>query len=122
MRNLTATILAGTADLTTITGSSLDTNQAINITFQTAVTGGVIAAGTVKIQGNNSPPLRGDTKLGPTSSTWSDIPNATATMTAGVVPMIVLSNTACQFMRAVFTRSAGVVSETITVQANSIGA
>lgn len=120
MRNQSSIILTGTADAT-ITGSiALDTNQAINLTFQTIVTGGVAAAGTVKVQGSNDTIQGKRADAVPTN--WSDIPGATAVMTAGIAPMIVLSNVACQYMRVVWTRTAGVVDETITVKANSVGA
>ncbi len=99
---------------------ALDVNQVLNITFQTIVTGGTTTAGTMKIQGSNDLPTNGN-RGGFAPSNWADIPNATATMVAGVTPLIVLSNVACQYMRIVFTRTAGVVTEIITVKANSVG-
>jgi hypothetical protein len=90
------------------------------MSMQTIVTGGTTTAGSVKIQGSNDLPVTGQ-RAGYVPTNWSDIPNATATITAGAAPMIVLSNVACQWVRAVFTRSAGVVGETITVKCNSVG-
>lgn len=120
MRNQSSQILSGTCD-GNITGAvALDVNQAINLTFQTVVTGGTTAAGTVKIQGSNDLPTNG-ARAGFAPTNWSDIPNATATVTSGVAPLIVLSNVACQYMRAVFTRSAGAIGETMVVRCNSVG-
>lgn len=119
MRNQSSIILTGTADVS-ITGTALDTNQAINATFATIVAGGTTTAGTVKVQGSNQAAPQGQRgTFVPTE--WSDIPAATATVTAGVAPLIVLSNVACQYMRVVFTRTAGVVSETVIVRCNTVG-
>ncbi len=120
MRNQSSQILSGTADASINGAVALDVNQVVNMSMQTIVTGGTTAAGTVKIQGSNDLPPNGQ-RAGFAPTNWSDIPNATATVTAGVAPMIILSNVACQFVRAVFTRSAGVVGETVTVQCNSVG-
>jgi len=120
MRNQSSQILSGVATADVTGTVALDVNQAINLTFQAIVTGGVTAAGTVKIQGSNDLPPNGQ-RAGFAPTNWSDIPNATAAIASGVGPLIVLSNVACQFMRAVYTRTSGGTGETITVQCNSVG-
>lgn len=120
MRNQSSIILTGTAD-GDITGAvALDTNQVLNITFQITVTGGTTTEGTFQVQGSNDLPTNNQ-RAGFAPTNWSNIPNASSTMAAGVAPMIVLSNVACQFMRVIFTRTAGVVTEVVKVRANSVG-
>ena len=119
MRNVSVSELIGPADASR-NGSKIDSNQLVNFTVQTIVTGGTTAAGTMKVQGSNDLPTDNSRSLFvPTN--WSDLPNATATMTAGVAPLIVCSNVACQYIRVVFTRSAGPSSEFITVKVNGVG-
>lgn len=98
----------------------LDTNQLINITFQT-IMGDATAAGTVKIQGSNDNPAPSGNRKPFTPTNWSDIPNATSTIALGVGPLIVLQNVACQYMRVVYTRTSG-GSTTVIVNANGISA
>jgi len=96
-----------------------DVNQMVNMTFQTSM-GDVSSNGTVKIQGSNDEPTNGNRQTFiPTN--WSDIPNATATVTSGIAPLIVLSNISCQYVRAVYTKTSGGTT-TITITANGAGA
>lgn len=119
MRNVSVSQLIGTAD-SSRNGPKIDANQLVNFTVQTIVTGGTTAAGTIKVQGSNDLPTNNDrASFEPTN--WSDVPNATATLTAGVAPLIVCSNVACQYIRIVFTRSAGAGSEFITIKTNGVG-
>lgn len=120
MRNQSSIILSGTTEAS-ITGSvALDANQIINMTMQCIVIGGVTTTGTVKVQGSNDLPPSGQ-RSGFVPTNWSDVPAATATLVAGVAPMIMLSNVACQFVRVIFTRTGGAVGETLTVKCNSVG-
>lgn len=98
----------------------LDVNQLINLTFQT-IMGDVSAAGTVKIQGSNDNPAAHGNRQTFIPTHWSDIPNATSTIASGVGPLIVIANVACQYMRAVYTKTSG-GSTTITILANGVGA
>lgn len=98
----------------------LDTNQAINVSFQ-VIMGDATAAGTVKIQGSNDNPTGITTRNTFTPTNWSDIPNATSVIASGVGPMIVMSNIAFQWMRVVYTRTSG-GSTTIIVNMNAAGA
>lgn len=120
MRFVPVTILSGVTS-GSVTGTALDTNQCVNITFQTITTSSD-AAGTVKIQGSNDNP-GAQYRQNFTPTNWSDIPNATASIASGVGPMIVLSNIACGYLRAVYTRSGGgAADKTIVVKANAVGA
>lgn len=96
----------------------LDVNQIVNLTFQT-IMGDVSSNGTVKIQGSNDEPTNGNRQTF-TPTHWSDIPNATSSISSGVGPLIVISNVSCQYMRAVYTKSSGGTT-TITVIANGVG-
>lgn len=117
MRNLQQQLFSATAT-TSQTSSHIDSNQLVNLSVQT-IFSGVDATGTVKLQGSNdSQGTSYDNNFVP--SNWSDIPNASSTVTAGVAPMIVVSNLSCQFIRVVFTRSAG--TGTITVKLSAAGA
>lgn len=119
MRNVSVNQTLGTADASR-DGDKIDANQLVNFSVQTIVTGGTSAAGTVKVQGSNDLPTNND-RASFVPVNWSDIPNATASMTSGVAPLIICSNVACQYIRVVFTRSAGVVSETISTKTNGVG-
>lgn len=119
MRNVSAELTLGTADADRTSGK-IDCNQLVNMSVQTIITGGTTAAGTMKVQGSNDLPSNNN-RQDFTPTNWSDVPSATATVTAGVAPLIVLSNVACQWVRVVFTRSAGVAGETISVKINGVG-
>lgn len=120
MKVVTTTVLSAASNASA-NGSALDTNQAINISFQVVTTS--TAAGAVKIQASNDNSAAAGYRQPFTPTHWSDIPNATATVVAGVAPMIVLSNVAFQYVRAVFTSSGGGDPDVlITVQANAVGA
>lgn len=108
MKSNQFTLLNATSAATVISAAQ-DVNQAVSISAQ-FVTADATQAGTLKLQGSND--NKGDNGLGvgnaafvPTN--WSDIPNATSTITAGTGPMIVVPNACFAFIRAVFTRSAG---------------
>lgn len=121
MRVVSAIILSEDSDASA-NGDAFDTNQAVNMTFQ-VISESADVDGSIKIQGSNDQPAAGrpsDPDFVPTN--WSDIPNATSTITNGVAPLIVLSNVACQYMRAVFTRTGGgAEGELIQVRVNAVG-
>lgn len=111
MRNVSTPIINAGDNSASVTGSAQNTNQWVSASFQTLM-GDTTAAGTVKIQCSN-------VLSTPTGTQWSDIPLATATVIAGVAPVILIGNMAFQWVRAVFTSTvAG--STTITVQANGL--
>jgi hypothetical protein len=105
MRQVNCLILSG-ADTGNVNGSQIDSNQLINASFQ-AVFGDSNAAGTIKIQmSNDVAPLqysKGNNSTF-TVTNWSDIPNASSTVTAGVAAPITLTGMAFRWIRAVYVR------------------
>ncbi len=102
-----------------INGSAINASQLINASFQT-INSDTDVEGTVKIQASNDLPPAG--QLAPfTPTNWSDIPNATSAVAAGVGPVIVLQNMAYQFVRAVFTKTVdGTGTMSVTMNAQGI--
>lgn len=119
MRQVCTTILSANADATR-TGAAWDTNQMVSASFQFA-TADLTAAGTVKIQMSNDNPAPSGNSINnqfiPTN--WSDIPNATSTIVAGVGPGIVIPNMCFRYVRAVFTRTGGAAAN-VKVLANGL--
>lgn len=116
MRQAQVIILNAANDVTR-TGPKFDVNQAVSASF-TIVNGDATAAGTVKIQCSNEVVTNNNrVEFVPSASSWVDIPNATATVTAGVAPAIVIPNMCFSYIRAVFTQS-GAGSTTIVVTMN----
>lgn len=116
MRNLNQTILSA-VDTASVNGAAVDSNQLVSASFQ-SVFGDVTAAGTVKIQASNDVPVSSRQSFTPTN--WSDIPSATATVTAGVAPLIVIANMSFGYIRAVYTRTGGGTT-TIIVNIDALG-
>ena len=120
MKQVICTIASGAAT-GNVTGSAINVGQLVSASFQ-IVTGDAAVAGTVKIQMSNDNP--NSSGHGITSSfvptNWSDIPNATSTVTAGVGAPIVISNMAFAFIRAVFTRSAGTTAMAVNMNGLSV--
>lgn len=117
MRNLPIQLFSASA-ATNHTSNAIDSNQLVNMTVQ-CIMSVTDVVGTVKLQGSNdSAGTAYDDIFQPTN--WSDIPNASSTITAGVAPMIVVSNLSCQWVRVVFTRSAG--TGTVVVKFSAAGA
>ena len=113
MRDLCISILSA-SDATSQTGAAVDANQLVSASFQ-SIFGDSAAAGTVKLQASN------DAVVAPTQpSNWSDIPSATATVTAGVAPLIVIPNMCFRYVRAVFTQTTP-GSSNVTVKMNALG-
>lgn len=107
MKSAQITILSD-ANTATVTGTDFDVNQIVSASFQT-VMGDVSANGTVKIQGSNDNPGPSGKAINGnfTPTNWSDIPNATSTITSGVGSMIVIPNMCFRYIRAVYTKSSG---------------
>lgn len=118
MRNAQVVIL-NASDAASQNGNQIDVGQCVSASF-TALFGDTTATGTVKIQCCNDSPAPQDRAhyLVP-SNHWSDIPNATASVTAGVAPAIVIPNMCFSWIRVVYTRSAG-GSSTIVVAMNEL--
>ena len=119
MKQVYATILNANADASR-NGTAWNTNQLVSASFQT-ITADTTASGTIKIQFSNdnpNPSGKGSVSGTFTPTNWTDIPNATATMTAGVTPGIVIPNMCFGYVRAVFTRSGGT---TVPIQVLAFG-
>jgi len=116
MRNSQVKILSA-GDTSSQTGSSYFTGQLVSASFA-PVFGDVTAAGTLKIQCSNDVPVGAPQSFIPTN--WSDIPNATSTIVAGVGPAIVIPNMCFGWIRAVYTRASG-GSSTVVVNMNQLG-
>lgn len=105
MRFLPVQILSA-PDTASATGPAIDSNQCVSASF-CPIFGDVTAAGVVKIQCSNDNPASSGYRSGFTPTNWSDIPNATSTITLGVGSVILIPNMAFGYIRAVYTRSSG---------------
>lgn len=117
MRNVCVTALSAADDVSR-TGAKIDANQLINASFQ-PVFSDVDAAGSVKVQASNDPTL-GVPRDTFTPTNWSDVPNASAAVVAGVAPMIVLQNMSFSWIRVVFTQTSPGTGA-VTVNMNAVG-
>lgn len=107
--------LINAVDTTTQTGAPIFAGQQIAGSF-TSVFGDVTAVGVVKIQGSNELPVGDPSKYVPSNASFSDIPNATSTITSGVGPAIVIASLTFQYIRAIYTSTSG-GSSTVRVNA-----
>lgn len=118
MRNVSTVILSAVNTASQLGTIAVDANQLINMSLQT-IMGDVTAAGTITVQASNDLPPNGE-RAGFVPTHWSDVPNATSTVAAGVAPLIVLSNLAVQWVRVNYTRTSGGTT-TVTVVLNGVG-
>lgn len=86
-------------------GSAVDVGLIPQASFLCRFTDGA-AAGTLKIQGSNDR-ATADYAQQQVPVNWADIPNASAAITAGGSQMIIIPVMAFQWVRVVWTRSAG---------------
>lgn len=112
-------VVLSAADDVTRTGGKYDASQLVNMSFQSYCSD-TDAAGSVKIQASNDPVPSGALRNQFTPTHWVDIPNATATITAGSATFISLSNVAVGWIRVVFTQTTPGTG-TIVVQMNAVG-
>ena len=119
MRNVNERFASQSVSGTTpITFAKIDAQQLITISFQAVFTD-LAVGGTLKIQMSNDPCAYGNTAGVFTPTNWTDIPNATATVTAGLGGIVSLQQVGYRWMRAIFTPSAG--AGTCFVQFNAMG-
>lgn len=116
MRNINASVLSG-VDTASQNGAQLDTNQWVSASFQ-IVFADATAVGTFKLQASNDvcPPQQSSNF---TVTNWTDIPSATASITAGASALISLANVNYRWIRAVYTRASG-GSTTVSVTCNGL--
>lgn len=117
MRHVNSIVLSA-LDATTQNGTQIDTNQIIAASFQ-AVFSDTTAAGSLKVQMSND--IWADSYLPGTFvvTNWTDIPSATATVTAGGSVVITLPQTCYRWMRVVYT-STTPGTTTVVVKYNAL--
>ena len=121
MRNVNATAISS-PDTGNQTGNAIDTGQLFQISFQ-AYFGDNEAAGTFKIQASNdvfNPLVNNNTTGVFVPINWTNIPNASVSITGGATSIIPGLNMSYRWIRAVYTYSSG-GSSTINVTMDSIG-
>lgn len=117
MRHVNCIALSG-VDTGSVDGSQMDSIQIKNVSFQ-IVFGDATAAGTFKIQASNDICNDSYQAQNFTATNWSDVPNATASITSGASAIISLQNCAFRWLRAVYTRTSG-GSTTVVVNMNAL--
>lgn len=106
MRQTQVIILSALATANRV-GDKQDVNQAVSASFQVLNNADLTIAGTVKIQVSNQICQPQTDRFNFVPTEWSDIPNATTTIAAGVGPAIVIPNMCMSYIRVVFTRTGG---------------
>lgn len=119
MRNESITILTGNS-AGDLNGSAIDVNQIVNLSVQAYCSVNTVV-GAVKLQISNDQPDPGSMRSQFTPSHWVDVTNATATITAGESELIILTNCAFGYLRAVWTHDGGGSVGTITAQMSAVG-
>ena len=121
MRNVCCTIFSA-SDVDSSNGMKVDANQLVSASFQVIITDTDLD-GTIKIQASNDPQVpSGSARSTFTPTNWSDIPNASVTVTDGVpsAGLIVIPNMAFSWIRAVVTQTTP-GSGIATVNMNALG-
>lgn len=113
MKYVNINVLSAGDDVSQI-GAKIDADQLVSASFQ-AYFGDSTAAGTVKIQASNDVCPYGYIPGGFTVTNWTDIPSATATVTAGASVLITLPQISYRWMRVVYTSS---VAGSTTINVN----
>lgn len=117
MRNTCITILSADDSVNQI-GTKFDANQLVSASF-IASFGDATAAGTVKIQVSNDPPVGSSNLVKDfTPTNWVDS-GQSATITSGTSAALLIPNMSYRWLRAVWTNSSG-GSTLITVNMNAL--
>jgi len=121
MKNMNNSILVA-ADNVSQNSAAVNANQLIRASWQFNFGGDVNAAGTLKIQVSNDT-FTGIPTPGPFAPTnWSDLTGAAATISSGGTGMILLTELAYQWIRAVWTSTSNYNEETtVTTVADVAG-
>lgn len=119
MRFESISILSGSS-VAGINGAAKDVNQVVNLTVQTLSSGAGVA-GVLKLQASNDA-CNTQSRATFVPTNWVDIPSASATITAGVPALIVISNIAIGFIRAVWTPDGGGSTGTVSALMSTSGA
>lgn len=120
MKYINKTILSATDDVSQ-NGAAIEADQLIAASF-VFLFGDTDVAGTAKIQASNDPQaVQIPVPHAPSDASWKDIPNATASVTAGVAPLILVPVMSFKYIRAVFVQSApGGTTVTCDMTAQSV--
>jgi len=113
MKNVSCNVLSA-VDTASHNGIQIDSNQLISASFQ-AVFGDITAAGTLQIQMSNDIFLESYQPSNFTVTNWTNIPSASASVSAGASVVILIPQVSFRWMRAIYTSSSG-GSSTINVQ------
>ncbi len=105
MKNVNAVVLSAASN-GSANGSQIDASQLFQASFQFKGTGGD-EAGTVKIQMSNDLCTDGTLPSAFVVANWSDVPNASSSITSGAGAPIILSTVSARWLRVVYTRSSG---------------
>ncbi len=106
MINSPVLALTSTTAATSLTGNAIYVAPAVAASF-VAVFVDTGASGTIKIQASNAASKGDPQTFVPPITSWADIPNATSTIATGVGPAILLNAMCYQYIRVIFTRTAG---------------
>lgn len=117
MRHVNSIVL-NALDTTSQNGNQIDTNQIVAASFQ-AIFSDNIAAGSVKIQMSNDITHDSYQPMNFTVINWTDVPNASATVTAGASVVISIPQSCYRWLRAVYT-STTPGTGTVMVQYNGL--
>lgn len=98
--------------------SPIDASAMVGFSVQASFTDAA-AAGTLKVQFSNDHYGSGNLPFDFTPTNWSDITGASVVVAAGAVSAILFTNVSYQWLRLVWTRTAG--AGTFTATLKSIG-
>lgn len=119
MRFESISILSGNS-VADINGSAKDINQVVNLGVQVISSANTVV-GILKLQASNDA-CNTQSRATFVPTNWVDIPNASATITAGAPALIQIANIAVGFLRAVWVHDAGGSTGTISAQMSTSGA
>ena len=105
------------SDATSQTSDKIDCNQILEASFHIYF-GDSTAAGTIQIQASNDINNNNYEPANFTVTNWVNIPNASATVTAGGAQLITIDYVCYRWMRVVYTSS---VPGTTTINVNMFG-
>ncbi len=119
MRQVNVNILSD-VDTGSANGSQIDSNQLVSGSFH-AYFGDASANGTFKIQASNDvAPIQYSSPTTFIATNWTDIPNASTSITSGSSALLTIPNMSYRWIRAVYTRSSG-GSTTVNVEMFALG-
>lgn len=106
MKYVNSTVVTAHSDVSSFNGSKIDSSQLFQASFQ-AFFSTVTFGGTVKIQASNDPCADGMAPSSFSPTHWSDVPNATVTVTAGSAGTHIIAkfDTSYRWLRVVVTQT-----------------